>query len=717
MLYHSRHRQLLGLSLSALAMAASQPALAQERAAPDPQDKAGETNAADRAPQDDLHDRRVDYTGRIVVTGHSLERADLFAGKSVMDGEALQENPAGQIGDVLAKLPGVSATSFSPGASRPVLRGFSGERVRVLVDGIGSIDISNTSADHAVTIDPLTAERVDVVRGPAVMLYGSSAIGGAVNVIDKRIPRRVPSEGFHIDALAGVDSASDMREAGGSLDVPIGDGFVGHVDASWRKTDDLALAGYQVAPALRSELFARADALAAAGDTDEADALRAAADHRGSLPNSATETWSANAGFAYFDGESNIGAAVGIYDTAYGVPTRPGGEEDAEVSIGLRQYRGDMRAEVVTGGGFLDRLRLRAAFSDYTHTEFEGAEVGTTFDVQGIEGRLELIQADRGGWRGSFGAQYYFRDFAAAGEEAYLPPNRTEQIAGFALEEFDLGPVQLELAGRFENTRIDSTEIGFARSFNAASGALGLSHEFGDSLKIGANLSRVSRAPSAEELLSNGAHIATQSFEIGNPDLAKEKAWGAELYLRGARGPVQFNLAAFKSWFDQYIYQAATGAVEDGLPVYAYRQGDATYAGLEGEASWAFLDTGPLSLLLDVKGDYIRARLADGTPLPRIPPLSLTAGLEAQTDPWDARVEVEWADDQTRTAPLETATDGYTLVNAQFVWRPVRGNENVTLVFKADNIFDATARRHASFTKDFVPMGGRNFTASLRASF
>ncbi|MEZ5680720.1 MAG: TonB-dependent receptor [Erythrobacter sp.] len=716
MLYHNQARAALFTSLSILALAVSHPASAQD--APD-QEPAAAPNAVGDTDDagDDLHDRRIDYKGEIIVTGHGLKKLDLLAGTSVMDVQALQENSAGQIGEVLAGLPGVSATSFSPGASRPVLRGFSGERVRVLVDGIGSIDISNTSADHAVTIDPLTAERVEVLRGPAVMMYGSSAIGGAINVVDKRIPRRVPDEDYHLDVLVGADTASDMREAGASFDLPLGGGFVGHIDGSWRDSDDLSIPGYQISPSLRADLLAQADDLAAGGETDAADELREAAMHRGSLPNSGTETWTANGGLAFFAGESNIGAAFGIYDTFYGVPTRPGGEEDEEVSIGLRQYRGDLRAEAVTGGGFLDRIRLRAAYSDYTHTEFEGDEAGTTFDVQGIEGRLEFIQADRGNWRGSFGGQYYFRDFLAVGDEAYIAPNRTEQLAGFVLQEFEFGPLELELAGRYEHSSVDAVSLGFDRSFNAISGAAGLAYETDGGLRFGVNASRVARAPSAEEMLANGPHLATQSFEVGDLGLTLERAWGGEVYARGASGPIQFNLALFKSWFDNYIYQAATGDQEDGLPVYEYRQGDATYAGIEGEASWAFVDTGPISVLLDLKGDYIRAKLEDGTALPRIPPLSLTAGLEAQSDPWDARVEVEWADDQTQTAPLETDTEGFTLLNASFTWRPIRGDRNIAIVLKADNILDTTARRHASFTKDYVPMAGRNFSANFRASF
>ncbi|TMM48444.1 TonB-dependent receptor [Qipengyuania marisflavi] len=704
----------LSASLSMLALVMAAPVAAQE-AQPAPDKPATKAPVEDDPVEDDLHDRRVNPTGQIVVQGHGLKQMDLLAGTSVMEGSELQQNAASQIGDVLAGLPGVSATGFSPGASRPVLRGFSGERVRVLVDGLGSIDISNTSADHAVTIDPLTAERIEVLRGPAVMLYGSSAIGGAVNVIDKRIPRRVPAEAVHVDAMLLGDTASDLREAGASVDVPLGGGLVVHFDGSYHTSNDLEIAGYQVARVLRARLLRQADALVASGDAEAADELRTAALNRGTVPNSATETYTFNGGFALFRGDSNLGASVGVYDTAYGIPARPGGEED--VSIALHQLRADARSELDLGTGFLRRMTLRAGFSDYTHTEFEGAETGTVFDVQGIEGRLTFEQADRGGWRGSFGSQYYFRDFAATGEEAYIAPNRTNQFAVFALQEFGNGPVEVEAAARFETTRIDAVSIGYARSFEAFSGALGLSYETTGGIRFGVNVSRAERAPSAEELLPNGAHIATQAFEIGDLNLVTEKAWGAEAYARGRAGPITFSLAAFRSWFNDYIYQAATGGVEDGLPVFAYRQAGATYSGLEGEVSWAFLDRDPLSLVLDLQGDYIHAELDDGLPVPRIPPLSLTAGLEAQTAAFDARVEAEWTAKQDRVAPLETRTDGFTFVNALVTWRPVRGNDMVSVVLKADNIFDVSGRRHASFTKDFVPLAGRNFSASVRVSF
>src|SRR5690606_37279269 len=296
----------------------------------------------------------------------------MLAGTSVLDGQDLQRNSDGQIGEVLARLPGVSATSFSPGASRPVLRGFQGDRVRVLVDGIGTIDASNTSADHAVSIDPLTAERIEGLRGPAVLPYGSSASGGAVNVTDKRIPRRLGHEPVHFDAVAAIDTAYDLREGGASLDMPLGGGLAVHFDGSWRKTNDVEIAGYTLAAPLRAEVFAEADEEAEEGHLEEADELREAAGQRGVLSNSATETASLGAGLAWIGERASLGVSVGYYDSDYGVPGRPGaghahGEEEEEeheeedeheeeghenVSIGLEQIRADLRGSFDFAGGF-----------------------------------------------------------------------------------------------------------------------------------------------------------------------------------------------------------------------------------------------------------------------------------------------------------------------------------------------------------------------------
>ena len=707
----------------------AQPALAQTAEAAQRSEPLAEVAA-----EDDLHNRQADDQGNIIVSASGLKELDVLAGTSVLEAREIQRDGVnGQIGDLLAKLPGVSATSFAPGSSRPVLRGQQGERVRVLIDGVGTADVSNTSVDHATTIEPITVERIEVLRGPAVLLYGSQAIGGAVNVIDKRIPVRIPDEKFHIDAFGGLDTASNMRTGAASLDVGIGESLVLHVDGSWRQSDDIEIGGFQVADALRADLLADAAEEEGEGELEEAAELREAADQRGTVPNSAAESWTINAGLGLILGESTFGVSLGYYDTNYGVPTRPGaghhhgeegeaeaaGAEEGEelVTIGLEQWRADFKGDVYLGEGAFERLKLRVGFSDYTHTEFEGEEIGTTFDSTSVEARAELVQnADRA-LRGSTGLQYTHRDFFAVGAEAYVAPNLTDQVAIFTLQEFGTGPFQIEAAARAEFTKVKAQTLGIENDYDTLSGALGFVYEGLEGIRMGINGSRVERAPSAEELFSDGPHIATQAFEIGDPNLDTESAWGLEAYARGSIGAGTFSLAVFKQWFSNYIFLEETGTEADDLPVFQYLQQDADFFGIEAELSYPVIDADGFRLLTDLRASYIEAELADGTAVPRIPPLSLLGALEAQTGAFDLRGEVQWFDKQDEVTSFETPTGSFTLVNALVAWRPLAGNQNVTVQLAADNIFDVNGRRHASFTKDFVPLLGRNFRASVRLSF
>lgn len=683
--------------------------------------------AAQEATQnDDFHEQEPQ---NIVVTADYVRTLNILAGTQTLSGDELVRDLRPQIGDTLVRLPGVSATSFTPGASRPVLRGFQGERVRVLTDGIGSIDVSNTSADHAVTIDPLTAERIEVLHGPAVLLFGSQAIGGAVNVLDKRIPRRVPDEDIHVDVIASYGSSTDERSVGGAVDAPLGGGFVAHVDGSHRKTNDVKVGGYVLSPDLRAEQLDIAAEEEAEGHADEAAEARELANLRGRVPSSATETTTYAGGLSFIRDGGSIGFSVSRYESDYGIPSRPGAEhahgDEAEeghghgeeaVAIGLRQTRADLRAEVETGG-FVEKLRARVGFADYSHTEFEGDEVGTVFQTQGIEGRLEAIQANRDGWRGVTGMQFFNRDFAAIGAEAFVPQNLTSQIGFFTLQEVGLGRWDVEGALRYERTDITSRVAGFGRDYSAFSAAAGLSYDLGHRTLVGVSISRAERAPSAEELLSNGPHIATQAFEVGNPDLRTEKSWGGEVYLRGQSRGIRFSLSAFGNRFNDYIFEAATGEEEDGLPVFRYNQEDATYYGVEGEISAPVAQAGGFRFVADMVGDYVRAKMEGDGNVPRIPPLRLLGGLEAQSEGLDGRVEVEWNADQQKVAAFETPTDGFTMINASLAWRPWGRDRNVSLVLSASNIFDVEARRHASFTKNYVPLAGRDLRASLRLSF
>jgi len=686
----------------------------------------------------------------IIVTADFVEELDLLAGTSVVTGDDLLRDIEPQIGDVLADQPGVSATSFSPGASRPVLRGLQGERVRVLTDGIGTLDVSNTSVDHAVTIDPLVTERIEIFRGPAALLFGSQAIGGAVNALDRRIPRAVPENGYHIDAIGSYSSAYDGTSGSAAADVALGDQFVVHVDGSYRKTEDVEVGGFVLTPALRAQQFAIAEEELEEGHLEEAEEAREFAELRGVLPNSATETYTLGGGFAFINEGGSLGASVSYFDSRYGVPARPGaehvhgeeGEEDHDdheegegeeehgespVSIDLKQYRADLRGEVFTEG-FLEKIKFRAGFSDYRHTEFEGDEVGTVFETQGFETRLELVQAQRNGWRGVTGFQASTREFSAVGAEAFVPPNDTDQYGIFTLQEFEIGRIGVELSGRYERTdvRSDSVAIGLEedaiitavdRSFDAYSVAGGVNYAIAPDVKIGLNLSRVERAPSAEELFSNGPHIATQAFEVGDPDLGKESSLGVEAYLRGTTGSARFQLAAYYSRFDDFIYETDTGLEADGLPLFRFLQSDADYYGFEAQAAYDLIDRDGLTVTIDGVADYTRAEIEDEGPAPRIPALRVLGGIEANQDSFGARVEAEWVADQDRTASFELPTDGYTMVNASVSWKPFGARNETMLILSGDNLFDVDARRHASFTKDFVPLAGRNIKLSARLSF
>ncbi len=676
-----------------------------------------------------------DFHGAIYVTASGVDRLDVIAGTSVVSGMQLQRESAGQVGDILASQPGVEASGFAPGASRPILRGFGGDRVRVLIDGIGTIDASGASDDHAVAADPLIAESIEVLRGPAVLLYGSQAIGGAVNVITKRIPPGIPDEPFHLDVLGGLDSATGLWEGGVSLDTKLTDNIVFHVDGSYRNTDDIEIPGFAASDDLRADLLADAAEEEEEGEFEEAEELREAANISGTVPNTYTETWSAGTGFAVFSGESNFGVSFDYYDTSYGVPGAPGvghhhhaeeehdeddhGEEEGEeaVSIGLRRYRADFRANIDLGDGFFDSVQSRIGYSDYTHTEFEGAEVGTVFEVQGVEGRVELVQSRRGNWNGATGAQFSAQDFVATGAEAYIPPNNVETFAFFTLQEFYFGSFELEAGARYENTQIEASTLRQERSFDTFSASVGGGFTLFDDFRTGLNVSRTQRAPTAAELFAEGPHIATQQFEIGDPTLGKESSWGAEGYVRGEIGEVKVNASVYRNWFGDFIYLAGTGEEEDELPVFAFMQQDADQWGAEAQITFPLVEGRDFSLLGDLRGAYTRVEFDDGTDAPRIPPLSLYGALEGRWDHFDLRGEVEWYDSQTDVAPFETPTDGFTMVNASLGWHPFEGRENLTLIAQVENIFDAEGRRHTSFTKEFVPMTGRNFKLTARASF
>ncbi len=643
-------------------------------------------------------------------------QADLLAGTSVVSGADLARELKPTIGETLSHQAGVSATSFGPNASRPVLRGFQGERVRVLADGIGSFDVSNTSVDHAVVINPLTADRIEVLRGPSALLFGSSAIGGVVNVIDSRIPRKVPEEAVHLDGLTTYGSAANERSGGVRIDAPLTKSIVLHLDGSYIKTADLEIGGHVLTPALRAQAAASPDP-----------AIAALANLKDRLPNSAARTWEIAGGAAYISSNVNLGFSVSRYDSLYGVPIRfsldPAIEAES-VRLDVKQTRYDARAEYNPAGGFIEGIRFRGGYADYRHNEVaDDGTINTTFRNSGGEARLELVQRERNGWKGAIGSQFVSRKVDIVGAEKFLPEIKTRQYGLFTVQSVDLGTIRAEAGARIEHAVVSAkadTVLGnpdIRRSFTSYSGSLGASVEVARGWRLGLNSSYTERAPSAEELYANGPHAGTQAFEIGNPAFRKEKSKGLEATLHGSGSGYSVSASLFYSWFKGFIFESPTGVIQDDLPVFQSQQANARHYGAEIEASVRLATVGSVTLNLDGVGDFTRARIKGGGPLPRIPALRLLGGLEAQSDRITGRIEVEWVDGQDRIAAFETPTKGYTMVNSSLAIKPFGTDSGFDVTLAANNIFDVVGRRHASFLKDYAPLAGRDIRIGLRFAF
>lgn len=650
-----------------------------------------------------------DPLDEIIVTGSPLARSvdEAITGVSVLSGDELNSRLAATIGETLKLEPGVSSTSFGAGASRPIIRGQGGDRVRVLTNGIGSIDASSASPDHAVAAEPAQAERIEVLRGAALLRYGSSGAGGVVNVIDGRIPSTLP-DAIQGAVRLGATSVDNGWDAAGSVDIPIASQFVLHLDGTKRSSEDYDIPGFSESAALRT-------AEAAEGETPEEEAF-------GTVENSFAESTSYTGGFSYVGTRGFIGAAFHDFSSDYGVPGGHGHEEGEEsgaeeeeeevVTIGLAQQRIDINGQLKLDG-FFQQIDLFAGIADYKHTEFEGTEIGTVFTNEGYEIRVEAVQRERGGWQAAYGAQLRKRDFAAIGDEAFVPPTTTDQIGLYTFHQKEIGDLHLEGSARFERTDQDESVGTGQHRFNAVSLSAGGDAHITDAIRIGGTVYRTERAPTTEELFSNGPHLATDQFERGNAALGLETATGIEAAFRHREDGHFLTANVFYTDYRDYIFELATGEVEDGLDVFQFTAEDATFKGFEIQGG---MDIGQISGF-DIKGDalieYVRAKTASGN-LPRIPPLSILSGVEAENDSFKLRAEVEYAAAQKKVSAFDTPTDDYTLFNLFADWR---ASEAVTVSVSALNLFDSEARQHSSFLKELIPLPGRNFRVSIRGKF
>lgn len=613
---------------------------------------------------------------------------------NVLTSEELQGRRQPTLGETLAQEPGVSSTYFGPGSSRPVIRGLGGDRIRILEEGIGTGDASNVSPDHAVSVDPSGAERIEIVRGPATLLYGSNAIGGVVNVLDNRVPASVPTEiTGHAELRLGT--VADERNA--TVSVEGGRGKLAwHLDLLRRNTDDYAISG----PA---DIHSDEDT--------------------GHLENSATRATGGTIGASYVGSRGFIGASFNGLDSRYGIPGHHHAEEDGEegeeppVQIEMEQRRFDVRGELNPTGGFFRSLRLRAGRADYGHVELEGDEVGTRFLNDSWEGRIEATHRPFGPLTGSMGVQLMSRDFEAIGAEAFVPPSKTRAGAAFLFEEATHGPWTLQFGTRYEQQDVSAEGDVSDRSFGGISGSAGAIYRPAAQYAVAVSLARGVRAPTAEELYSNGPHLATSSFEIGDPNLSEETSVGLDVSLRKTEGKFHGEVNLFSNRFDGFVFGNPSGEEQDGLTVFRYIQADAHFRGFEAAAHFELWHAEPHHLELELGTDSIRATLDDGRNLPRIPPQRHSAALIYQGRRFSGLAEVRYVAAQNRVAELEEPGESYTMVNANVGYRFFRANTVHDVLLRGTNLTNELARSHVSPLKEIAPLPGRDFSLSYRVTF
>lgn len=646
---------------------------------------------------------RAENTDAVVVTASPFDgQTDLNMAQpvSVLRGERLQRKQATTLGDTLDTELGVQSSFFGPGAGRPIIRGQDGPRVRIMDGGLDTFDASSISPDHQTTGDPITARQIEVLRGPATLLYGTGAIGGVVNVVTNRIP---DSRQNGVSGTYDLRAASGTREKAGSFLLDGGQSdFAWHLDGYKRKTEDYSFPGRQV--------------LADPGSP------------RGRLPNSFTDSDGVSIGGSWVGDRGFLGASFQRLNSNYGIPT------PEAATIEMHQHRVDAAGELSNPLPGFTRLRARVRDSHYQHTEFESTgEAGTVFKNDGREQRYELTHVPLWGWTGVFGLQRADATLSALGEEAVLPKTRSRGFDLFLVESTSWRNFQFELGARGGNAKRNPDGGDPDRSFSLASFAAGAVWSFTPGYALALNASSSQRAPSVEELYSDGAHVATASFEVGNPSLSKEKSRNLDLGLRKTTGAWTGKVGGFVNHIRNYIYAAYVDSNGDGVAdrvddtgaldpageftLVNFTQATARFVGLEGELRWRpDAAAGPG---LRVFGDMVRGRLTDGGgDLPRISPARLGIEADYKQGPWSAYGMLMRVFHQDRVAPLETTTDGYTRLDGGIEYTMKAAKEVTTKLYvRGFNLLNQDMRVHTSFIKDYAPMQGRSLVAGLRLNF
>ncbi len=596
------------------------------------------------------------------------------------------------LADVLDEVPGVSGTSFAAGASRPVIRGFDANRVRILENGVGSFDVSDVGPDHGVPIDPLSALKIEVVRGAATLRFGSQAIGGVVNAINNRVPLELPAQDLAAEATASYGTGADNIQGSGMVDGKAGN-IAFHADGFVRHTGD-----YSVPGGVQSNSYFRGHGVAGGGS-------------------------------AFFGDNSRAGAAVVHYGAKYGIP----GED---TFIDMRQTKGVFGSSLALDAGALTTLNIDGGYADYKHSEKDPTSnnaVLATFIDKEWDSRAEALFGSFGPFASAaLGVQVQHKDFSALGEgEDYLAPTTTASAAGFAFAEAGLSSkLRLQVGARIERVTVDGTpasDIDVRRVFTPTSGAAGLVFDAAEGVTLGLTATTAARAPGQTELFARGPHDGPATFETGDPTLSMERANSLEATLRWHYSGIEFEGAAWAAKFNNYIYGRLTGQTcdEDGicapddtgeLKEMFYEQRDATFRGLEGKVTATLYQAPAGAVAALVIADVVRASFRGAGDVPRIPPYHVGGGLAWNSERFDASFMLKYTGMQNNVGAFETPTKGFASVDAQVAWRPF-SDKDVEVSLVGHNLTDRIQRNAIALNKDDVVLPGRDIRVVLRAAF
>ena len=634
----------------------------------------------------------------VVITGNPLGRDQTALPVSALGRADLLERGQSTLGETLNGLPGVSSTYFGPNASRPIIRGLDGDRIRVLNNSASSLDASALSYDHAVPLDVLSTERIEVLRGPAALQFGGSAVGGVVNVIDNRIPREAMSGVLGKTQLQGGTGNGERSVAGL---VESGNERWGlHVDGFDRRTGDV-----------------RVPASLACDKTGETRYAR-------SICNSASQSRGGAFGASTFWDHGYLGASVNTYQSDYGTVA-----ED-RVTIGMKTTRYALEGQVRQLPGWMDSVKARLSHTDYRHTEFDGGISGTVFANKGQDLHVEARHRPLAGWQGVMGAQWEASRFSAVGDEAFAPFSNTRSQALFVHEELTAAWGQVTAGARWESVRVESLgnpaldrfdEGVGTKKFTPFSVATGAVFKLSPEWRLTGNAAMTQRAPKDYELFANGPHLATHAWEIGNQGLGLEKSNSLDAGVEWKSGPNRLNVTAFASQFANYIGLMNSADTEEDLPVQRYQGVKAHFQGLEASGRqrlWHNTST----LDLDWRADTVRAtNETTGEPLPRIAPLRLGSTLVYGQGAWSAKWGADWHAAQTRVPVGSVNTPAYTLVSASVAYRQRWDATSLTWFARIDNLTDQLAYSATSILTSTAfgksPLPGRSFKLGVQASF